>query len=208
MTEAERRRTYVATRVLIDSAKILETTFDDGDLYFTGEQIELMRNLMQYANRIDSYVSEYEPGYYLTPDDTDWDSIQAIVADLEEVLMGNPNTIWGFTARWSGSDEGTSIGEAYTDCGLGPVPAGYVYVIEHWSFIHHDTQTRACVLVLTGGDPEQIVYYAPNVAQEDFVYDGANLTLAEGDGIMLRVFALANTLTSELSVWGHIMTVP
>ena len=130
MSEVERRRQYTETRVLIDSAKILSPTFDDGDLYFTGSQIELMRNLMQYANRIESYVAEYEPGYYLTPDNDDWDDIQAIVADLEEVLMGNPNTLWGYAGIWS-----EVITDDNADAGVnllqGAVcPAGYVYVLQ------------------------------------------------------------------------------
>ena len=129
MSEVERRRQYTETRVLIDSVKILSPTFDDGDLYFTGSQIELMRNLMQYANRIESYVAEYEPGYYLTPDNDDWDDIQAIVADLEEVLMGNPNTLWGYADRYARiqSDQSDTLG-AFT-INLPAVTAGYVYTV-------------------------------------------------------------------------------
>ena len=130
MSEVERRRAYNAQRVLIDSSRILSTTFDDGDLYFTGPQIELMRNLMQYANRIESYVAEYEPGHYLTPDNDDWDDIQAIVADLEEVLMGNPNTLWGYTDIWServfddNADAGVNLLQGAV------VPAGFVCVLQ------------------------------------------------------------------------------
>jgi len=129
MTEAERRRSYAESRVLINSDAILTTTFDDGVLYFTGEQIELMRNLMQYANRIESYAAEYEPGYYLTPDDTDWDSIQAIVADLEETLMGNPNTLWGYKDRYAVQQQEDAGGIGSFTINLDGPPEGEVWVI-------------------------------------------------------------------------------
>lgn len=90
------RRGYNDARKLIESARILSPTFDDGVLYFTGAQVEIMRNLMAYANQRETFVNEYQPGYYLMPDDDDWDDIRAIVADLEDTLMGNPNTLWGY----------------------------------------------------------------------------------------------------------------
>ena len=88
MSETWRRKTYYNKRVLIDTARILDTPFDDSVLCLTGAQLELVRNLMQYLHRRSTFVSEYEAGTYLAPTNDEWDSIQAIVADLEDTIMG------------------------------------------------------------------------------------------------------------------------
>ncbi|GAH00705.1 unnamed protein product, partial [marine sediment metagenome] len=51
-------------------------------------QLELLRNLTQYLHRRSSFADEYHTDYYLCADNDDWDVIEAIVADLEETLMG------------------------------------------------------------------------------------------------------------------------
>ena len=88
MTEAWRRKTYYPPRVLIDSTKVLSPTFDDSLMCITGAQLEMLRNLTQYLHRRSTFVAENHDGYYLVADNDDWDDIQTIVADLEEVLMG------------------------------------------------------------------------------------------------------------------------
>jgi len=80
---------------MIESARILSPQFDDAVLYFTGAQIELLRNVAGYLRRLETYTAEYHQGYYLTPTAEDYDTILAIVANLEETLMGNPNTLFG-----------------------------------------------------------------------------------------------------------------
>lgn len=98
---SERRRKYRYDRILIESARILSPQFDAAVLYFTGAQIELLRNVTQYLRKLETYVAEYHPGYYLTPDESDYDDILAIVADLEETLMGNANVIFGYNDNLS-----------------------------------------------------------------------------------------------------------
>jgi len=93
----ERRERYAYNRVLIEAQRILNPQFDDAVVFLSGAQIELLRNVSQYLNRLTTYVAEYNPGYYLTPTIEDFDSILEIVADMEETLMGNPNTIWGYS---------------------------------------------------------------------------------------------------------------
>ena len=129
MSETERRKGYVSTRVLIDAARVLTPTFDDTVVYLTGAQLEVLRNLTQYANRPESYVAEYESGYYLTPDNDDWDDIQAIVADLEESLMGNPNTIWGYKdVLWGFKHSVSNVNGTYHSYSS-VVPSGEVWVV-------------------------------------------------------------------------------
>lgn len=89
MSETERRMKYYGERVLIDTGRILDPQFDDTVIAVTGAHLELMRNLMMYLNRRNTFVSSYGYVNYLTPTDADWNSIRAIVASLEEILMGN-----------------------------------------------------------------------------------------------------------------------
>lgn len=88
MSEDWRRKSYYRPRVLLDTARILAPQFDDELLCITGPQIEMLRNLTQYLRRRSTFASEYHDNHYLAPTNAEWDTIQAIVADLEETLMG------------------------------------------------------------------------------------------------------------------------
>lgn len=83
-----RRKSFYKPRVLIDTERVLDPQFSDGLLCITGAQIEMLRNVTQYLKRRSSFASEYHEGYYLAPTEEQWDQLQAIVAELEETLMG------------------------------------------------------------------------------------------------------------------------
>ena len=202
------RHSYAYNRVLIDSARVLSPQFDDAVIYVTGAQLELLRNVTQYLNRLTTYASEIQPGYYLTPTIADFDDILEIVADLEETLMGNPNTIWGYTERWSDLTATVSVGAGYTDAVIGPVPAGYVQVLEYWQIYHNDVAARAVIVQLSGGDGEPFLLVAPNQNQDEYVGEYAYLTLSEGDYLRLRVYALATGKACSLVARGYKMIVP
>lgn len=87
MTDILRRKRYVENRVLIETARILNPQFKSTILYVSGAQLEVLRNLMEYLNRRTTFASEYFNRYYLSPTAEEWDSLLAIVADLEEKLM-------------------------------------------------------------------------------------------------------------------------
>ena len=208
MSEVERRRAYNAQRVLMSSVAVLNPTFDDGDLYFTGSQIEIMRNLMQYANRPENYAAEWEPGYYLTPDNDDWDQIQAIVADLEETLMGNPNTLWGYKDKYKEyltkpSDPG---GQKYNNGAT--VPEGEVWVIQN---IHaYDDTTVIARIVLEVYDGAA---WAPfKVVDSPAVYEGVEfngtLVLAEDEKVRCEYVDTVNGENLYLMIRGYKMLVP
>lgn len=92
-----RHKTYYRPRVLISTERILDPQFADGLLCITGPQLEMLRNLTQYLKRRSTFSeAETETGYQ-TPDTEDWDTIQAIVADLEETLMGCEELMQVFT---------------------------------------------------------------------------------------------------------------
>ena len=130
MSEAERRKGYPTRRILVEAARILTPTFDDADLFFTGAQIELMRNLLGYARREETFVETYGPGYYLVPDASDFDDIQAIVADLEETLMGNRNVLWGYFDQYTQPIDSDRSAVEYVLLYGTNVAAGFVHVIQ------------------------------------------------------------------------------
>ena len=208
MSKEERRRKYNAQTVLIDSSRILSTTFDDGDLYFTGPQIELMRNLMQYANRIESYVAEYESSYYFTPDNDDWDEIQAIVADMEETLMGNPNTLWGFGQELREAEQDTNalVGEnvLYSDA----VETGVVWVVQSvtaWDATSIITDIR---LIVSDGVADSTLVYSMVSAIGQHVYCLPGVSLVEGDKVAAVFRGVVAGDTIRLRIWGYKMAVP
>ncbi len=114
---------------MLETDRILNPQFDDAVLYFTGAQIEMLRNMTQYLNRIDTYASLYNLTSYLVPTDDDFDDILAIVADMEETLMGNPNTIWGYEDRLAEREDHTKVGAGTYNMDFDQVPAGEVWVV-------------------------------------------------------------------------------
>lgn len=86
--EGARRHSYVRTRILISTDDIFDSPFEDISLVLTGAELNLLRNLTQYLGRRSTFVSEYYGDYYLEPTDEDWDTLDAIVAELEYKLMG------------------------------------------------------------------------------------------------------------------------
>ena len=92
MFDIVRRRSYDTRRVLIDSARVLDSPFDDSLVCLSGAELEMVRNLTQYLHRQDTFIETYYNSHYVTPDVDDWDAIAAIVAGLEEKLMGCAET--------------------------------------------------------------------------------------------------------------------
>lgn len=88
MTEDWQRKKYYKPRVLIDANRVLSSSFDDIWVCLTGAELEMLRNLTQYLHRHSTFVLDYASHYYITPGNEDWDTIQQIVANLEEKLMG------------------------------------------------------------------------------------------------------------------------
>lgn len=88
MSESWRYKKYYKPRVLIETSRILFPQFGDSVLCLTGAELELLRNLTQYLHRRSTFATEYQSGGYLAPTNAEWDSLQSIVASLEEKLMG------------------------------------------------------------------------------------------------------------------------
>lgn len=135
MTDPTRRRRYRYDRIMIESARILSPQFDDAVLYFTGAQIELLRNVAGYLRRLETYTAEYHQGYYYTPTAEDYDTLMNIVSDLEDTLMGNPNTIWGYSGRTESIFDDTAEEGAFQKW-TSAVPAGQVWVLQHCALVN------------------------------------------------------------------------
>ena len=83
-----RRKTYYKPRVLISTQRVLDPQFADGLICITGAELEMLRNLTQYLHRRSTFSEAETDMGYLSPSTEDWDTILAIVANLEEKLMG------------------------------------------------------------------------------------------------------------------------
>ena len=88
MGENWRKKTYYKPRVLISTERVLDPQFEDGLICITGAELEMLRNLTQYLHRRSTFSEDETETGYLSPSTEDWDSIQAIVANLEEKIMG------------------------------------------------------------------------------------------------------------------------
>jgi len=201
------RAKYKSDRVLIDAERILDSPFDGDVLQFTGAHIELMRNLTQYLHREKTFVDVYAAGYYETPDTADMDAINAIVSDLEEILMGNENTVFGYSDRylehWSNSEHaaGTQLLETM------PVPAGYVYVVQHIYTVQLVTSgSWQSVVASDDTDDVYIDIVFPVVAGVQRPIS-TSIILKEGDYLRSTWGNTAIDELLEFGVWGYKMKV-
>lgn len=208
MVDVTRKHVAPAHRILVDAKAFLNPEFSDAVLYFTGGQIELMRNLVDYANRRTTFVSDYYIGYYLSPDDTDWNLIQQRVADLEETLMGNNNVIWGYTDRYYDLVTDTAMPAGESDKLSTVVPAGEVWEITGMSVI---VTSASCNRIRLG--PYISASYV-NVGEKlapasDTLYSfPICATLKEGDRLFWRFYNLTLNDDVYCYAWGSKMEVP
>lgn len=93
MAEMWRRKRYYAPRVIIETNDVLDSPFEDALICLTGAQLNLLRNMTQYLHRRSTFASAYYGSYYLAPTNEEWDALDAIVADLENKLMGCPEIL-------------------------------------------------------------------------------------------------------------------
>ncbi len=205
---SEQRYGYTYHRVLIDSARVLDPQFDDAVIYVTGAQLEMLRNMTQYLNRLSTYVSGYHLNYYHSPTVEDYDSILAIVADLEETLMGNPNTIWGYEERWRKKSEEVASGAGDVWVVMPQVPAGEVWVLEE-AYTYHQADAAKHVIMYAQADGEYY-YFADVPALAPGIYERwqGRIVLSEGDRVASWVTTPGDGKSVWFAVWGYKMVVP
>ena len=208
MSEAERRRYYGKNRVLIEYQRLRYPQFDDAVLYFTGVQIEILRNLMQYARQPEGYVSVYGPDSYLIPAAAEWDEIETIVSDMEETLMGNPNTIWGYKDRVVTMSNLQSDVNGDFAVDLPEVSANEVWRVMGVS-VYRDTNAAQYARV-------SIAYSGGSIAIEDIAMAAvgklypsiSEFVLKAVDNIRVTYTGATIGETVITSAWGYKMAVP
>lgn len=88
MSDKILRHGYYEPNILIPVGTLLDCPFPPATIELTGQELLLLRSMIGYLERDPTYVAEYHDGYYLSPDDEQWDEIEAIVAALARKLMG------------------------------------------------------------------------------------------------------------------------
>lgn len=208
MSESERRHVYRYSRVLIETARILSPQFADAVIHVTGAQLEILRNLMQYANREDTFVTTYGKNTYLSPTAGEWDSLLAIIADLEGKLMGNDNIIWGFHNRYA--DTITTPGTGGTIFQTYPlVPNGEVHVVSAFiaSPVQDDHPSTAALEMYDGAAYYRLITSVGLTVHETLVAPGT-VYLEAGDRLRVTWWESVLGKTYRSTAWGYIMDVP
>jgi hypothetical protein len=83
MDESWRRKPYYAPRVLIGVDDVLNTTYSDAILCLTAQELAMLRKITRYLHYRSTFAAEYHDSYYLCANNEEWDTLQAIVAQLE-----------------------------------------------------------------------------------------------------------------------------
>lgn len=202
------RLSYKRDALLIEASRILTPQFNPITLSLTGAQVELLRNATAVFHKESTFVSTYHDTYYYTAATDDFDTILSLVADLEDKLMGNENTAWGYNDRyfeqWSNDDHagGTQILETL------PVSSGYIHVIKHVTLLQTTTSGQPSVLqIRTNGSVIYVGYWAdvqagiPSILPLDAVLKG-------DDNLRATWYNTAVDEYLELTVRGYKMAIP
>lgn len=208
MVDVTRKQQYSDQRVLVKAKNFLNPDFSDACLYFTGGHIELMRNLVDYANRRSTFVSDYYTGYYTSPNDEDWDLIQQRVADLEETLMGNNNVVWGYKDKWK-EWESRVMGGAGTFAGsTDDVPAGEIYVLHNVTLRNLTGARGAANIQVDDGVRYLELAYSDGLAVKELMSWKGPLVLEEGDSIHWTMDGCLEGDSLKAYAMGYKMEVP
>jgi hypothetical protein len=98
MAEEWRIKRYYQPRVLIGVEDTLSCPYPGLVVCLEGSELNVLRNLLQYAHRRATWVSEYHTSYYLAPDNDEWDNIESLVDGLEGKLMSCSELIDSITS--------------------------------------------------------------------------------------------------------------
>jgi len=207
MDKDELRHSYRYDRVLIDAARVITPTLPSIALRVNGAQVEMLRNVVEYLNRRDSFVSEYHDGYYDSPDDTDWEKIRERIADLEHKLMGDINTLFGVKERWSENLGETKTGDGTYSALTTVVPAGYIYVLQLASVANFTTAPGISYILVADGVTSFYAKGAPSLTVYQPLWHSDELVLGPGDWIQLVLGGCINGDDIRAGVWGYKMKV-
>lgn len=208
MSETDTYYRYKYDRVLIETSRMYRPMFAPAVVQLTGAQVEMLRNMTQYLNRPNTYVEEYEFDKYLTPDAGQFDGIQAIVANLEEKLMGNENVIWGYQDRMADRVTHTKVGDADYDMDMPQVPAGEVWVVTSIASRNSTTTGQHEYLLGDGVTYYPVYPYGVPAANEWRVGDALHIVMKEDDWMRVVFRDCINNDVLIGIVLGYKMAVP
>lgn len=185
MEDAERRLSYQYQRVLLETTRVLSPQFDDTLICLTGAELELLRNVCTYFHLRSSFVSQYDETYYLCPDDDDWDDIQAIVADLEEKLMGCKI----YRETWAEEKTGTATGGGNAVANFTTVPAGEIWQLQFVKAYHDAGVAKALQFAVYDPSTLYTFYYDASVLSGEIAVATVPITIAPGQNLRMLAFA-------------------
>ena len=208
MTQEERRHGYRDRRVLIETERILNPQFDDAVVSLSGAQVELLRNITAYLDRETTFVSTYGDGYYLSPTVSDWDSLNAIVANLQEKLMGNINTPWGYKETLRERKQNLSAAAGDNTLVHTVVPEGEIWVVENITVWDSNTACTYVRVYVNSGISSYVVWHVPspvNNVPDTYPY---GFVLGEGDGVTVLFTGCVLNDDIYSDIIGYRMIVP
>lgn len=208
MSEPGTRYAYREDRVIIEASRVLQPPLAGATVQLTGAQVEMLRNITQYLRRPNTYAKKYSVGYYNTPTVEQFDSIQAIVADLEEKLMGDENTLWGYSDTYeeNGQEDSDVAGTFQID--LSAVPAGEVWNVEGVG-VYRTTNAPGKAQVQKYDGVAAIALETIAMGENAFIYPNSRpIVLKEDQYIIGRFQGATIGETCILTAWGYKMTVP
>ena len=208
MSETDAYYLFVKDRVLLLTSQIYRPTAPACWVYLTAQQVEMLRNMTQYLNRPNTYVEEYAGHRYLTPDAEQFDGIQAIVADLEEKLMGNLNVVWGYKETLGDTKSWTSDATTPYTLSSDAVPEGEVWVVNSVRAMHNNATPLAMWMygVNTGNAP---LIDGSQLAAANVPIANAQPIVLEYQGkIDVVIYGLPTSKILYLHIQGYKMEVP
>lgn len=199
---------YHHERVLLESSRIYRPLLPACWVYLTSAQVEMMRNMTQYLNRPSTYVEEYHGGGYLTPNAEQFDGIQAIVANLEEKLMGNENVLWGYNDRIALEEHNFDTPAGVVYLVFDTVPANEVWVLTSITWVNTITNPSVSYAQVYDGVDEWNIYNVSLPGANVYKSITCHVVLKEDD--RLRVGFNGCTLHDAVYAWatGYKMVVP
>lgn len=207
MFDIVRRRKYNERRVLIDSARVLDPQFDDSLICLSGAELELLRNVCLYLRRQDTFVATYFEQHYLTPDRDAWDALQAIVAGLEEKIMGcaelegyledirdSASVLETLVTKIPGLGIPTSISQgdqitaSDTDetLTIGPVDAGEIWCIDKLLAYDRDNMPTYIMMTIYAQGTYRTLKYSPAPAAYELVETDGPFWLFPAEAVRVR----------------------
>ncbi len=207
MSEETKQRSYRTLDVLVEGARVLSSSYPTIGVILTGQELEILRNLMNYTQTRGMFVGEYHPNYYLSVDDDDWLAIETILGALEGKLMGNDNVIWGVNDTLHLVQAGTDVGGGTYDQLHTAVPEGETWVITGVSWLS----------LVAGGSvhiyARQDVFNYPVTKTQTWTVDewsnenGLFVVLTEADRMLFSFYDLAAGQHVKSIAYGYKMKV-